>query len=1003
MKNNSYFKRNSRLCCIIVLQLLCLPAFALSTVASQVQQQSITGTISDASGALPGVSITIKGTTKGTLSDLNGHYSINANQTDVLVFSFVGYKSLEIPVSDNLQIDVLLEQDSLQIDEVVINAGYYSVKDRERTGSIARITAKDIEGQPVTNVLAAMQGRMPGVNITQTTGVPGGGFEIQIRGANSLRTEGNYPLYIIDGVPIMAQSPSTLSGAILPNNSINPLSSININDIESIEVLKDADATAIYGSRGANGVVLITTKKGKNDKTSFSLNTSYGLSSVASSMKLMNTEQYLNMRSQAFENDGVTEYPFYAYDINGDWSSERNTNWQKELIGRTAINSTTQLSISGGGETTRFMVSGSHNKQTTVFNDDFAYKSNNLAASVAHSSKDNKFAFNMSNLFTAQSNNVINEDLTLQSLMLSPNAPTLYNEDGSLNWENNTFTNPVASFVSTYSNNTKSFNTNLNLDYKLLSSLSIKLNGGVNYSTFEELSLRPSTMYNPAYGLTAANSMAFKGNNQRFSYIIEPQLNYRYAIHQHKFDVLIGSTYQQTVSSVLGLQGYGFQSNALITNLTAANTLIMSQDDETEYNYISLFSRINYQYNDKYILNLTARRDGSSRFGPNKRFAYFGAIGAAWIFSDEDFLKDENWLSFGKLRGSYGITGSDLIGDYQYLDSYTQSGSSYGDISGMIPSQLYNSNFSWEKTEKTEVALDLGFIKDRINISIAGYYNRSGNQLVGIPLPGTTGFNSVQSNLPAIIENRGLELDIKTTPILLNHFRWDSGFNISFPKNKLVSFPDLEGSTYSNRYVLGLPTNIVKVYNYEGIDPDTGLYVFTDYNADGKITSPDDNKVIEEIGVKYYGGWSNQLTYKQWNVTFLFQFVNQRQWNFNNMMATPGTMSNQPIEVLNVWSASNPNGQYMPYSSGLDPMKSELHGYFSNSTAAIGDASYIRLKNIQLSYRFTDISLFKDILIYFQGQNLLTLTNYYGLDPEFAMSGYLPPMQTYSFGVQFNF
>ncbi|KOH43270.1 SusC/RagA family TonB-linked outer membrane protein [Sunxiuqinia dokdonensis] len=972
----------------------------------QQEPLTITGKVTDTSGEpLPGVSIAIKGTFTGTITGADGTYVLkNAPEGAVLSFSFVGFKTREITLDGQTQLDVQLEEDITALSEVTINAGYYTVKDRERTGSIARVRAKELENQPVSNVLSSVQGRMAGVNITQGSGVPGGGYSIQIRGTNSLRRAGNYPMYIVDGVPVSPQTTSTYSTGIFPYTETNPLTAINPNDIESIEILKDADATAIYGSRGANGVILITTKKGKaGRKTALSINSSYGISRVANQMELMNTGQYLDMRRQAYINDGITNYPANAYDVNGTWDETRYTDWQDELIGGTATNSNIQLSLSGGSENTSFLISGSHNRQTTVFSDDFRYKTTNLSANLSHRSNDKRLTLAASGLFSDQSNNVIYEDITGQAFKLSPNAPALYNEDGSLNWENNTFTNPLAAYESTYSNDSKTFNLNLNLSYELLPSVFVKLNGGTNYQFFNEIALRPNTMYNPAFGITPANSMALKSQNQRFSYLLEPQLNYRHTFHNHELDILLGGTYQERENTGLGLLGYGFQSNALITNLAAASTVSISDDSRTEYKYAAVFGRINYQYKSRYILNLTGRRDGSSRFGPDKRFANFGAVGAAWLFSEENFLARSSWLSFGKLRGSYGITGSDLIGDYQHLDTYTVSSNSYGGSTSLYPSRLHNPYFSWEKTTKLEVALELGFLDDRVQVHTAWYRNRSGNQLVGIPLPATTGFSSIQANLPATVENKGLELELSTTPVSTRYFRWTSNFNISFPENKLVEFPGLEGSTYANQYVVGYPTSIVKVYNYEGTDPETGNYVFTDYNNDGAITSPDDNQVIEEVAINYFGGWSNQLTYKRWDFSFLFQFVDQRQKNYISSMIRPGSMFNQPVEVLDVWSQDNPDGQYMPYSSGADAQKNQLHGYFSKSTASIGDASFVRLKNVQLSYRLPVGSYLQDVRFYVQGQNLLTITDYFGVDPEFILTGFLPPLKTWAFGIQLNF
>ena len=993
---------------LITVFLLCLYFLcaAQTKTLTGVVNDRVSGTVTDTQDQpLPGVTVLVKGTFRGTTTGADGRYSLtNVPASAVLSFSFVGFKTQEIPFDGQTRLDIQMQEDVTTLSEVTVNAGYYTVKDRERTGSIARVTVKELENQPVSNALSSVQGRMAGVSITQGSGVPGGGYSIQIRGTNSLRRAGNYPMYIIDGVPVALQTPSSPSGGVLPYGEVDPLNAINPNDIESIEILKDADATAIYGSRGANGVILITTKKGRAGRKSvFSINSSYGISRVASKMELLSTEQYLDMRRQAYANDGVTIYPANAYDVNGTWDEHRYTDWQEELIGGTAVNSLVQLSLNGGNENTGFLISGSHNEQTTVFSDDFRYKTNNFSWNLSHRSGDKRLTVNASGQFADQSNNLIARDITSEALRLSPNAPALYKEDGSLNWENNTFTNPVAAYLVTYSYKSKTFNNNLNLSYELLPSFYLKFNGGINYTSFSELVLTPHTRYNPSFGFTSDRSTATKGEQRKFSYVLEPQVNYVLNQGDHQAEILIGGTFQQNQSSLLSLFGYDYESNSLLTNLAAAGTLLIRNDETTGYKYAAVFGRINYQYKKRYILNLTGRRDGSSRFGPDNRFASFGAIGAAWLFSDEDFLSGNSWLSLGKLRGSYGVTGSDLIGDYQYLDTYKVSSTSYGDRTSLYPSRLHNPLFSWEKTTKLEAALELGFLDDRIQISASWYRNRSGNQLVGIPLPATTGFSSIQANLPATVENKGLELELSATPIKSARFNWNSNFNISFPRNKLVSFPGLEGSTYANTYVVGYPTSILKVYNYEGIDPETGLFTFTDYNTDGNITSPEDNKVIEEIGVKCFGGWSNRIEYRQWEFSFLFQFVKQRQKNYNSAIARPGAMYNQPKETLNVWSVDNPDGRYMPYSSGTNVQTNWLHMNMTGSTAAIGDASFIRLKNIQLSYRLPINKSLSNVRFYVQGQNLLTITNYFGVDPEFTLTGFLPPLKTWAFGVQLNF
>lgn len=973
------------------------------SINTKAQTRTISGTVTSSNKPLSGVSISQKGTDQVTTTSENGTYHLEVTaENPILLFRHPEYVEEKVSATNQTVVNISLEEKVKGIEEVILNAGYYKVNDKERTGSIAKVSAKDIENQPINNVLSAAQGRMAGVSIVQNSGMPGGGYDIQIRGKNSLRSAGNAPFYIIDGVPVGGEMTSQFSAQILPANSINPLNSINPNDIESIEILKDADATAIYGSRGANGVILITTKKGKSGKLSLNFGTSYSVSSVINKLKMMETADYIHMRKTAYQNDGIVNYPPNGYDINGVWDLNRNTDWGKVLIGNTSDAFNSNLSLSGGNERTSFLVSYGHSEQSTVFSPEYKYKTHHLSSSLKHSSSDNRFQLNVSNRFSMQDNNVVSEDITKRSLLLSPNAPQLYSENGNVNWENNTFNNPIAIYATTYSNKNIQFLNNINMQYKLFDDLLLKLNGGINYQSFDERSLKPNTMYNPAtaQGQSSAFSQSYKNNQERFSFILEPQLNWQFKINKHKLELLVGTTFQRETNEQGSLIGVGFESNVFLENIGAAQTKIISDQITTEYRYAAFFGRVNYQFAGKYILNMTGRRDGSSRFGPNNKFANFGALGTAWIFSEENFLRDKKWLSFGKLRASIGTSGSDNIGDYGYLDTYTVSSSTYNTSTDLNPSRLYNPDYSWEKTIKVEAALELGFFKNRINLVTAMYKNRSSNQLVGYQLPATTGFSSVLANLDATVENFGWEFELNAKPFSGKNFQWETGFNISFPKNKLISFPGLAGSTYANNYIIGQPTSIVKLYQYEGINPATGNYMFTDFNGDGKISSPNDRQAVANIGVQYFGGLSNSLRYKNWNLSFLFQFVKQKNWNYNNIMPIPGSMNNQPLEVLNVWSVENPQGSYMPYSSGSNAVKNQAQVFFTSSTAAVSDASFIRFKNIEIGYHVPiNDSVFKNVKVYFQGQNLLTFTNYFGIDPEFRTIGYLPPLKTYSLGI----
>jgi TonB-linked SusC/RagA family outer membrane protein len=979
------------------------PSF-LDKVVARFQAIDIRGTILDENRLpLVGATVAIKGTNRSIKTNEKGEFYLQrVGEKDKLVISNIGYQTKELVAAADMGTLVMVIADE-KLEEITVNAGYYTVKDRERTGSIARVTAKDIENHPVTNVLSAVQGRMAGVSIVQNSGLAGGGYDIQIRGKNSLRGAGNSPLYVIDGVPVGGEMTSMYSGAILPANSINPLNSINPNDIESMEVLKDADATAIYGSRGANGVVLITTKKGKAGKIGISLDASYGMNKAMSNLNMLNSEQYLQMRKQAFKNDAINNYPANAYDLNGTWDSQRYTNWRETLIGKTANLSSTNLSLNGGNQNTSFLLSYGHNKQSTIFSKDFNYKTDNIKNNINHRSSDGRFLLSISNGFSIQRNNVPNEDITRKAYILAPNAPGLHGADGNVNWENNTFNNPVAAFNAIYANKSTQYLSNINAQYGLVENVILKFNGGINYQAFDEWSLRPHTIYNPGtvQGQSSAYSQSYNNNQNRFSYILEPQLNWKFKKREHELDVLAGITFQDEMNKQLSVLGLGFESNALIRNIGAARTNTVSDQIDTEYRYAAVFGRLNYQFAKKYIFNLTGRRDGSSRFGPNKKYANFGAVGAAWLFSEESPLKDLQWLSFGKLRGSYGTAGSDQIGDYQFLDTYTVSMDIYDDVTGLAPSRLYNPNYSWEKTTKLETALELSFFKSRINFTTSWYQNRSSSQLVGYQLPATTGFNSVLANLDATIKNSGWELEVNGLPVIGKAFKWETGLNISFPKNKLLAFPGLAGSTYANSYVIGQPVTIVKLYQFEGVQAASGLYKFTDFNGDGRISSPNDRQVVKNIGVKYFGGWNNSISYKGWDMSVLVQFVKQENWNYNNIMLLPGSFNNQPVEVLNVWSTENPAGFYMPYSTGSNGTKNQLQSLFTTSTAAVSDASFIRLKNVALGYRIPlQKGIFRDLKVYFQGQNLLTWTRYFGIDPEFRNIGYMPQLRTYMFGMQ---
>jgi TonB-linked SusC/RagA family outer membrane protein len=974
-------------------------------LVARFQAIDVRGKILDEKGkALIGATISIKGKHRSVRTDQNGAFYLdNVGENDKLVISYIGYQTREVDAAADMGSLIMVLADA-KLEEVMINAGYYSVREKERTGSISRITAKDIEKQPVSNPLAAMQGRMSGVNITQNTGLAGGGFSIQIRGLNSIRVEGNDPLYIVNGVPYSSQSlgdPTVSASAI--SGLTNPLNNLNPSDIESIEVLKDADATAIYGSRGANGVVLITTKKGISGETKFNFNAFTTVGNVARKMDLMNTSQYMAMRAEAFANDGITVYPQGAYDINGTWDKNRNTDWQKELIGGTAGINNAQASASGGNTNTQFLLSGTYRKETSVFPGDFHYGKGSVNGNFTHQSEDRRFNLIFSASYVGDKNTMPGRDLTSRAYTLSPNVPELYDNDGNLNWENGTFSNPLAFLNGTYLTTNQNLIANTLFSYKLLQGLEAKASIGYNDTRISQNVTHPLSIYSP-FDTNEHESSLFIASGTGRSYIFEPQLNYNKKWNGLEMNVLVGTTFQYQKTTKLAQSGFGFASDALINSLSAATGVTVLNHEVTDYKYNAVFARLNMNWQKKYILNLTGRRDGSSRFGTDNRFANFGAIGAAWIFSNESFLKNSSILSFGKLRASYGITGNDQIGDYQYLDTYKVSPYLYNGVVGLVPSRLYNPDFGWETNKKLELALEMGFLKDNIFLSAAWFRNRSSNQLVGVPLPGTTGFSSIQSNFDATVENTGVELELRTANIKSKNFSWTTTLNLTVPKNKLVSFPGLEASTYANQLVVGESLFIKKVFNYTAIDPETGAYTFQDFNGDGQITYQDDRQALVDTSPKYYGGLGNQLSYKNWSLDFLFQFVKQLGRNYLYTSALPGSFVNQPVDMISHFPQDGIGAIAQQYTTGENFTLLEGHYNLIDSRIAFSDASFVRLKSLGLAYAIPS-TWSKTFMgkIYVQGQNLLTLTNFRGADPENQSAAFLPPLRQFTLGIRLGF
>lgn len=967
----------------------------------------VSGRLVDKDGnAISGATITIKGTNRSVISNSSGYFNLaNIDESSILMISYVGYTPLEVLVKVNLGSIVLASADS-KLEEVNINAGYYRTSDKERTGSIAKLTSVTIEKQPVNNVLMAMQNRLPGVEITQLNGVPGGGFTVMIRGRNSIGS-GNDPLYIIDGVIYPSNSLSSNSDVI--TQGVNPLSLISPNDISSIEVLKDADATAIYGSRGANGVVLITTKKGVSGKTVISASISQGISEVGHKMNLLNTDQYINMRLEALKNDGLKPNVM-DYDVNGTWDKSKYTDWQNLFIGNVAPLTNVAASVSGGNDESSYLFASNFSKEGTVFPGDFGLKRGNVRMNMNFGSVGSKVKGSFNANYGTSTSNLMTNDPTI-NIFRAPNAPNAYDEFGNLLWYYNNVNipiNPMSGLLNTTNANTDNLIGNAVITYQIIKTLSLKVSAGYSSIKREELIKAPNSARNPAYNPTSDSRTTSFVNIENNSWIAEPQLVYEANIGPGKLNSLLGMSFQMDKKSYREIIASNFNSDALMENIASASVFGIGQNTFTSYKYAAIFSRINYNMYDKYYLNLTGRRDASSRFGPGRQIGNFGAIGTAWIFSNENLIKNNlHFLSFGKLRASYGVTGNDQINDYQYIQLYNSS-SSYQGTNTLITSRIANNNFGWETNKKSEVAMQLGLFKDRTNIEIAYFRNRSSNQLVGLPLPPSVGATSIQANSPATVQNTGWEFQISNQIINNKNFEWTADLNLTIPKNKLVAFADLSASSYATEYIIGKPLNIRRYYN-TSVDPKTGAYTWDDLNGNG-LQDDVERYLNTFIGQKYYGGIHNSFKYKAVEFDFLISFSKQTGSSLlSNLFTIPGAftaggfVSNLPTMVLGRWQQQGDLTEIPKFTT------SNYDFYIGSSSfdgkQGISDLSFARLKNVSLKLNLPKRFLSKigitSSSISLQGQNLITITKYQGLDPE-TTGIRVPPLRTYILGLNLS-
>lgn len=962
---------------------------------------------SESGEPLSGATVMIKGEMKSAATNSDGSFLLqDVKGHAILVISNVGYKSKEVAVNGRSTMEINLEVTVRPLDETVVIA-YGTTTKKLNTGNVGKVTAEEISRQPVANPLAALQGRVPGLIVTQSSGLNGAGFKVQIRGQNSI-LQGSDPLYIIDGVPFAPGNRPINQVTNATNVSgLSPFNLINPADIESIEVLKDADATAIYGSRGANGVILITTKKGKAGTTRFTANVYSGSSRVTRAMDMLNTKQYLQMRREAFENDGIIPDQANAPDLML-WDTTRYTDLKKLLIGGTALTTDAQVSLSGGTTSTQFLVGGGYHKETSVFPTELGDRKASVHLNLAHASTDKKLTLGLTANYMVDKNEMHFNDPT-NFTSLPPNV-RLYDSTGKLNWEeggvafNTTIgDNPLANLRTQYAGNFTNLISNLQIGYKPFSKMHLRVSLGYNVLNSDEKQLNPSTSLDPNAGQLP---YSFFATGSVKSWIIEPQAEYTEKWGRSRLTILMGATAQENERNGLQAWATDYTSDVFLNSVAGAGNVFTS-NNYSQYRYNAIFGRIGYNWNDRYLLNLSGRRDGSSRFGPNKRFDNFGAIGAAWIFSSHPtFQRILPVISFGKLRASYGVTGNDQIGDYRFIDTWTVSPATYQGNSILIPTSLYNPDYEWERNKKLEIGLELGLLQDRILFSSAFFKNQSGNQIVQYSLPAQTGFALVGRNLNATVQNAGLELQLTSKNIQSKQFAWSSYFNISFIRNKLLSFPGLASSSYASVYTIGQSLSSRKVFQHLGMDS-LGVYQFLDVNKDGRMNLQD-RSVLVNMEPDFYGGWQNNFSWKGFELNFLFEFRRQKGANYLNEINNypPGSMHNQPEIVLKRWQKAGDLTDVQKFTSIFGTSAYRAASLVRGSDLVYSDASFIRCKNLALAYHLPTSWLkplyFHAGRIYMQAQNLFTITRYLGADPENQSLLVLPPLRTITAGIQLN-
>lgn len=1000
------------------------------------QSKKITGRIVDEKGeAVIGANILVEGTTNGAVTDIDGHFTIQAPADAILKISYIGYLEQRIKVGNNSVIPITLKEDTQKLDEVIV-VGYGTMKKSDITGSVASVKVDELKEGVSTSVDQMLLGKSAGVNVVQSSGEPGGGFSVNIRGASSING-GVSPLYVIDGVPIDNSRPvsqGSIVGFSDNRSPRNPMSSINPSDIESIEILKDASATAIYGSRGANGVILITTKSGKAEKMKVSYSGSIGIQSPSHRLDLLNAADYKRVLNEIIDATGNNESNKIGDIANGG----AGTDWQDEVTRQNAITHEHQLSFSGGNSKTFYYTSFNYvNQEGIVKNTSFERLGArlNLKSDINEKLKVgiNVTGSYMKDHFVANGFGVNdNAGVMYAAYNYDPTVP-VKNEEGDFALSPDLqIDNPVAlaegmtSYSDTYRVLASAFG-----EYHITNDLFLRLNLGTDFMNESRKNFVSSlTKQGRFYGGIGSNQ-----NSEKSNYIVEGTANYSKTIKKHSFGVLAGISYQRYVTGYLNNRAADFPNESLgAENLNLGNQeTFRMQNSVTGNRLASYIGRINYSFDDRYLATVTFRSDGSSRFGKNNKFGYFPSAALAWRISNESFLKEVSQITSLKLRLGWGRTGNQEIGDYPALTTYQSAGSAIWDgkqVVGTGPAKMPNPDLKWETTDQINIGLDFGVFNNRINGGLDYFWKKTTDMLLQLPIPQSTGYRSILSNVGRI-DNKGIELFLNTVNIDTRDFKWESNITFSSMRNKVKDLGGIDeiivgaGYTHVEQVAIrrpGLPLNSYYGWEVAGVwqenddfskmkeDYKPGDLKYVDQNKDGVINDAD-RVVLGNSFPDFQWSFGNTFTYKNFDLYVFFEGVQGVDMLNGNLID-----SYFPIDFrrnkfakpyLNRWTPANPTNEYPSFT---DPLK--LGRKVVNSHT-LSDASYVRLKTIRLSYTLPKFSsLIQSLQLYVTVENLFTITDYVGLDPainsnnnsNFRMDfNAYPSARTFIFGAKIDF